>query len=249
MVEGKRKGGKDGGEAGGGGGAALAEGRGSTGSGHKGYRRDGFTPEKKKICIAALEQYGTIADACRTAKISDTSFYRHHRKDAAFRGQCEAALAKASSQIETLAWERGVTGIEEEVIHYGKVVGKRRKRSDAVFRMILQASNPDKYGRAGAALRARIEAQLRPEIEARIRAEIDAEMAEEVADGKVAERIHRKLEKVRERMIESGYSEGPDGSLAPPGWMMVRKPDGGGGEGGGGEGGEPGQAAAGEEAG
>ena len=82
------------------------------------------------------------------------------------------ARAEAAAPIETLAWERAVTGIEEDVIHYGKKVGTRRKRSDAVFRMILQASDPDKYGRAGAVLRARIEQELRPKIEQEVREEM-----------------------------------------------------------------------------
>lgn len=112
-------------------------------------RRDGFTAAKKGACVAALAKYGTVADACRTAGISTTSFYRHYNKWADFRGACEAALAKAAGNIEILAWERAVTGIEEDVIAYGKKVGTRRKRSDAIFKLILQASNRKKYGAIG----------------------------------------------------------------------------------------------------
>jgi AcrR family transcriptional regulator len=142
--------------------------------GHKGYRRDGLTPERKARVYEGLERFGTVADACRAAGISTTTFYRHEKKDAEFRSICAAARSKAAARIELLAWERGVTGIEEEVIHYGKVVGTRRKRSDAVFRMILQASDPEKYGRQGEAMRARIEKELRAKIEAEVRAEIAA---------------------------------------------------------------------------
>ncbi|HEY0112172.1 MAG TPA: hypothetical protein VGB59_03360 [Allosphingosinicella sp.] len=147
---------------------------------HKGYRRDGFTPEKRKAFLAALAKYGTIADACRTARISTTSFYRLEKKDPHFRSLAEAARSMAGADIETLAWERGVTGIEEEVIHYGKVVGTRRKRSDAVFRMILQAAKPNKYGRMsrGGETRKQIEKRvrkaLREEVEKEVRAELGA---------------------------------------------------------------------------
>lgn len=143
--------------------------------GHKGYRRDGLTPRRKALIYEGLERYGTVADACRVAGVSTTTFYRHEKKDAEFRSICEAARSKCAGVIELLAWERGVTGIEEEVIHHGKVVGTRRKRSDAVFRMILQASGPEKYGRQGEVMRARIEKELRSRIEAEVRAQIERE--------------------------------------------------------------------------
>jgi len=119
--------------------------------------------------VAALAKYGTVADACRIAGISTTSFYRHFNKWPDFRGACEAALAKAAGNIEILAWERGVTGIEEPVIHYGKLVGTRRKRSDAIFKLILQASNRRKYGAIGQG------GETKTQIEARVRKEIEAE--------------------------------------------------------------------------
>jgi hypothetical protein len=170
--------------------------------GHKGYRRDGLTPEKKGKIYEALEKYGTVKDACRVAGISDTTFYRHEKKDPEFRSICAAARSKSSGQIEILAWERGVTGIEEEVIHYGKVVGVRRKRSDAVFRMILQASDPDKYGRQGAAMRARIESELRPRIEAEVRAEIAAEQAGERDGNKIFDHLAARLAEIRRENAE-----------------------------------------------
>jgi len=172
---------------------------------HRGWKRDGFTPAKKAKAIEALGKYGNVADACRVAGISDTTFFRHLNKDPEFRSICEAARSKSAAVIEVLAWERGVTGIEEEVIHYGKVVGTRRKRSDAVFRMIMTASDPEKYGRQGQVLRTRIEKELRPRIEAEVRAEIagrekaaavDAEglfdtLAERIAEMEAAEARER----------------------------------------------------------
>lgn len=182
-------------------GLQAASGRGVMG--HKGYRRDGLTPEKKARVYEGLEKYGTVSDACLAAGISTTTFYRHEKKDPEFRSICAAARSKSAGGIEILAWERGVTGIEEEVIHYGKVVGTRRKRSDAVFRMILQASDPEKYGRQGEVMRARIEKELRPRIEAEVRAQIarergprrDAKAIFDELAARVAEIKRRKAEK------------------------------------------------------
>jgi AcrR family transcriptional regulator len=167
---------------------------------HRGYRRDGLTPAVKLKVYAALERYGTVKDACRKAGISDTTFYRHEKKDAEFRSLCAAARSKAAAPIALLAWERGVTGIEEPVYHYGKRVGTRRRRSDAVFRMILMASDPEKYGRQGAVLRAKVEKELRPVIEAEVRAEIAARAAAAAANVKsLFDRLSERLAEMAER--------------------------------------------------
>ena len=51
---------------------------------HRGWKRDGFTPAKKAKALEALGKYGNVADACRVAGISDTTFYRHLNKDPDF---------------------------------------------------------------------------------------------------------------------------------------------------------------------
>ena len=170
--------------------------------GHRGYRRDGLTPAKKALIYEGLERYGTVADACRLAGISTTTFYRHEAKDADFRSLCAAARSKSTGKIELLAWERGVTGIEEEVIHHGKVVGTRRKRSDSVFRLILQASDPEKYGRQGEAMRARIEKTLRARIEAEVRAEIAAERAKAPDAEAIFDRLAARVAEIEREKAE-----------------------------------------------
>ena len=177
--------------------------------GHKGYRRDGLTPERKARVYEALAKYGTVADACREAGISTTTYYRHEKKDPEFRSLCAAARSKAGAVIELLAWERGVTGIEEEVIHHGKVVGTRRKRSEAVFRMILQASDPEKYGRQGEVMRARIEKELRPKIEAEVRAEMAAREAESRRDAKgIFDELAARLAEIKAEKAAKAETEG-----------------------------------------
>ncbi len=113
-------------------------------------RHDGFTPTKRRRFFAVLGKTGCISDAAKAARISTTTVDRWRQKDERFARLCEAALEKAASKIELLAWERAVTGIEEPVYHYGKFSHMRIKRSDAIFRMIMIASNPKKYGRMGA---------------------------------------------------------------------------------------------------
>lgn len=169
---------------------------------HRGWKRDGFTPARKSKAIEALGKYGNVADACRVAEISDTTFYRHLNKDPDFARLCEAERAKAARPLETLAWQRATEGTPETIIRGGEVVQVRIKPSDAMMRMLLQASDPKKYGRIsrGGASRRQIERKLRKKIEAEVRAEIAAERgpvrsAKEIFDALAARVAEIKREK------------------------------------------------------
>ncbi len=108
------------------------------------------------------------------------------------------------------------------MIHYGKQVGTRIKRSDGIFRMLLTASNREKYGplpgvagRAGGAggggTKPRYEdclCELSPE--------------ERERRGKeAAERMMAKLKRKQEQLVKKGYVRAPDGRICPPGWGPV----------------------------
>ncbi|HET9639288.1 MAG TPA: hypothetical protein VFP12_08790 [Allosphingosinicella sp.] len=146
-----------------------------------GWKANGFTPAKKGICLEALARGASVAEACREAVVSPTTFYKHEKKDPEFASLCRAARARSGgmTSLETLAWERGVTGVEEEVVQGGKVVGTKRKRSDAVFKMLLEGGASGRYGPQIKALREQIEKELRPKIEAELRAEIRRQQHED----------------------------------------------------------------------
>lgn len=176
-------------------------------------RRDGFSAEKRKVFLDALAEYGTLSDAARVAGVSTNTVRRHEDRDPDFASLIRAARAKAGSSLEVLAWERGVTGIEEEVIHYGKKVGTRRKRSDSVFRMILMASDPEKWGRIGGGeTAAQMEKRLRKRIEREVRERI---AAEQPSVEQVTEKILRKVAAIRRHRERYGSPAGEeDGSGA-----------------------------------
>ncbi|MET1111938.1 MAG: hypothetical protein ABWX67_10480 [Allosphingosinicella sp.] len=135
------------------------------------WKKGGFTPAKKAACLEALARGATVAEACRDAHISPTTFYKHEKKDPEFESLCRAARARPGGRVSPMAWERGVTGIEEAAVQGGTVVGTKRKRSDAVFKMLLEGGDSGRYGPQVKALREKIEKELRPRIEAEVRAE------------------------------------------------------------------------------
>lgn len=111
------------------------------------YRHDGFTPEKQRAFLAALEQTGCVDDACRMARVSDTTAYRTREKLPGFAQAWNAALARAAMPVRALAWERATKGAEIKLIRGGKHVESRFKPSDSILRLLMQGSDPEAYGR------------------------------------------------------------------------------------------------------
>ena len=162
-------------------------------------RHDGFTPKRRRKFIKALRKTGCVRDACRVAGVSDSAAYKARRRDSVFRAQWATALSRAGGDLELLAWQRAVEGVEEDVIAYGKVIGHRRRHDAHLFRMLLKASNPERYGAQGFGSRKAMEKKIRAEIEA----EQEPQFAEEGKDAVVA-RLVRKIGALRQRMIAAG---------------------------------------------
>lgn len=199
-------------------------------------RHDGFTPEKKRRFFRSLRKTGCLRDACRAAVISDKTVLRHRRKWPEFEARVQAALARAATGLEEIAWRRATVGAEEKVWRDGRLVSVRVKPSDAMLRLLLQGAKPKKYGRTGggridAEARRKLEAKLREEIESDVRAERDAFTEEQRSA--LAEKLVRRIERLRERrereMLDQGYQRVPPDypendvmDLVAPGWKLVR---------------------------
>jgi hypothetical protein len=160
-----------------------------------GWKSNGFTPRKRAIALEALAEGASRKQAAAAAGVSESAVYNAEKRDSEFASLCRAARGRAgAASLDTLAWQHGVTGIEEEVVQDGKVVGTRRKRSDSVFKMILEGSSTGLYGPAIRALRARIERELRPRIEAELRPCIEAEFQARQPKRLNAREIRKQLE-------------------------------------------------------
>jgi len=187
-------------------------------------RHDGFTPPKQKIFLQTLRETGCVRDACRVAGITSTSAYRTRRKLPEFARQWDSALAMAAGDLEAIAFRRAVEGTEQKVIRNGVVVQTTIKQSDSMLRLIVEGSNPAKYGRRGTVARQlgkKEDEKLRDEI----RAEIIAELTSEEQMAERRESILRKLDGFRRQAIREGryFQPYPDGPLIPTGW---RPPEG-----------------------
>ena len=128
-------------------------------------RHDGWIGERQRGFLDALARCGNVRDACRAVGLSNQAAYRLRRVDPAFGAAWDAALKRANTSLEAVAFARAVDGVEEPVIRDGEVVSARRRYSDSLLRLLLQASDPDKYGRMGP----NPSVEAREEVEARLK--------------------------------------------------------------------------------
>ena len=178
-------------------------------------RIDGFTPEKEVEFLSELERSGAVADAARAVGISRTTISRHRRYRPAFEAACKLARAKARGPLEAIAYLRAVEGAETKIIRQGKVVEVRVRPSDNMLKTLMQASDPEKYGRVGGATPAQVEAIRRQILEEQEREPTEEERRE------LIERLLRKIRKLRMRMIREGCGLTLDGSLVPKGYGPI----------------------------
>jgi ribose 1,5-bisphosphokinase PhnN len=104
-------------------------------------RHDGWTEPRKRAFLHALARTGCVRDACRQARISSTSAYRHRRRDAGFAAAWERALTEALPVLEAAAFERAVEGVWEPVVSGGKVAVYKKRYSDAILVTLLRRAD------------------------------------------------------------------------------------------------------------
>ncbi|MFK7601876.1 hypothetical protein ACI3L1_06655 [Deinococcus sp. SM5_A1] len=104
-----------------------------------------LTAIKREAFILAFAKTGNISAACKKAKISRDTVYRHKRDDAAFAeawGEAESIYVEI---LEAEADRRAKTGTLKPVFYQGQEVGKVREYSDTLLMFRLKALRPDKY--------------------------------------------------------------------------------------------------------
>jgi hypothetical protein len=185
-------------------------------------RHNAFTRAKRRTFLKALTKTGCVLDACGAAGVSSTTVYDLQAKDAEFLKHCTLAIDIASVPVELTAWERGVTGVEEDVIRGGQVIGTRRKRSDSILRLLLQASNPAKYGPHPGFSRKQLTKLERDRIAQQVRADFAAKRPSfDDAMRMLQERLEKAGEGWDREMIEAGWVKTREGKLVPPGWTWA----------------------------
>lgn len=184
-------------------------------------RRDAFTEARKCAFLEALVKTGCLLDASRLVGVSARTVYRHQESDLRFAEHCATALRMRAAPVELTAWQRAVEGVEQEFACGGQV-HVRRRYSDGLLRLLLQGSNPKKYGARPGFKRKRILRHEKKQMEREIRAEIEARRAAtrptiEQVTQKIVTRVGMIKRHEERQQLAAGWTRTADGHMIPPG--------------------------------
>lgn len=196
-------------------------------------RRSAFSRDRKRAVLKALSRGETLKAAAAAAGVSPNTVYNRQRADPHFAAACRAAVEVSAPAIELAAFQRGVTGVEEDVIQYGRHVGTRVRRSDMLLQTLLRGSNPDKYGPNSAGAARELKKKWRTRQRAKLRKEVRNELLDEQERQAESDRemhlnsIKDKLARMRAHLIRvRGFVEhAAFDQLIPPGWTVLRSDD------------------------
>lgn len=114
-------------------------------------RHDGWTPQRQRDFIAALADYGCVAQAARAVHMTERSCYRLRRSPGAenFAAAWDAALQHAARKLVDLAFDRAIHGSDEPVFDkHGRRVGRRMRQNDRLLMFLLRAYMPERFRHA-----------------------------------------------------------------------------------------------------
>jgi hypothetical protein len=193
-------------------------------------RHDAFTDARKCAFLRALKKTGCILDACRATGISAKTAYRHQESDSRFAEYCRIAQAMSATPIELTAWSRAVEGVEREFACGGQVY-TRRIYSDSLLRLLLQGSNPKKYGQRPGFTRKRLAKAERKQMEREVRAELAAREQQqrptfEQAIGELDRFLDALAGRDAAERRAAGWTQTASGHWVPPGYGWVGLPEG-----------------------
>lgn len=186
-------------------------------------RHDAFTEARKADFLKVLVKTGCILDACRRTGVSPRTVYRHQESDPRFHDHCRLALRMSATPIELTAWSRAVEGVEQEFACGGQI-HVRRRYDAGLLRLLLQGSNPKKYGPRPGFKRKRLLKHERKQMEREVRAAIRAEQREPSIE-EVRAGILRRLDAIERheepKKLAAGWTRSPDGHWIPPGYAPI----------------------------
>ncbi len=109
----------------------------------------GWTPARQRAFIEALAETASVGRTAKMVNMSTVSCYglRKHPQGADFRRAWDAAIDLGVQHLKDIAFERAVEGQLEPVWQRGKLVGHKRKYSDALLMFLLKNYGTDENGR------------------------------------------------------------------------------------------------------
>ncbi|QPQ54267.1 GNAT family N-acetyltransferase [Allosphingosinicella flava] len=126
----------------------------------RGLRRDGWTPERKRLFQETLAECGTVSKACRIVGMSAQSAYNLRNRDPLFGAGWDTALLLARQHLADEIMARCMNGVIEQVYRNGEVVAERYRYDNRLSiamlnRLDARADRAERLGAGQHALAAR----------------------------------------------------------------------------------------------
>jgi hypothetical protein len=118
-------------------------------------RVDGWTPERQRAFIDVLADCGNVLLAAARVGMSEQSAHNLRKRPGAesFNRAWENAVRLAKSRLASIAWQRGVEGVEVPYYYRGELVGTRRHYSDRLLMFLIANVRDSDPARAADGLR------------------------------------------------------------------------------------------------
>ena len=110
--------------------------------GNRRERRDGWTPDRRKLFIEELAASGSVASAARAAAKARSTAYELRQRDVRFAEAWDLALDIAADEFESQLRQRVLTGVEKTLHYRGEVFGTERVFSDHLAIQMLGRLRP-----------------------------------------------------------------------------------------------------------
>jgi hypothetical protein len=101
------------------------------------FRRDGWTPERKRRFLEELSESGIFLEACRAVGISSRSAYNLCDRDPLFAAGCDAAAAMVVRRLADDVYTRSVNGCVERIYKDGVIVAERHRYDNRLSMAVL----------------------------------------------------------------------------------------------------------------
>ena len=110
-------------------------------------RTDGWTPDRQRLFIEALAEWGSVRLAAEHVGMSPRTAYRLrlHPGATAFAKAWDAALWASGTRLSDLAMERVRDGSPKTVWYKGEAVGEERVLNDRLLMFMLSRRDPLRY--------------------------------------------------------------------------------------------------------
>lgn len=107
-----------------------------------------LTPSNRATFLARVARTGQMAASAKAIGVTETTVGAARKRDPEFDAAVREALALYSDGLEAEAHRRAVEGVDRDVYHNGKKVGKEKRYSDTLLLAMLKRRIPDYRERA-----------------------------------------------------------------------------------------------------